>query len=133
VGKGVENMCLVSHKKVRKTQGFGWKLYEERGGVLYSTECAPYEEQEVPRLVGKWLRARADSPFWGYKPGFHIFKWKKDALLIQKEGETFFHEPSALRKVEYRKARLVGPVSWSFGASIITPTIVADEVRIGKR
>lgn len=119
-------MCLTKQSWVRKKEGFGWKVFAQRksNGKLYSTDCVPKGEQKKSRPVGKWITSKPCKVFVEYIVGFHIFKRRKDAKFIC--SKYYGH---VVRKVQYREARIKGPVTWRWDW-YVTPTIVADGIKI---
>ena len=121
-------MCLTKWTRVRKTEGFGWKIFAQKGGKLYSTDCAPPMEQKHPRPLGKWITATVYKSVLKYVVGFHIFKKRKDARYV---CAYYSNKNYVVCKVHYRKARFLGPVIWSLGwESRETLAIVADKIKI---
>jgi hypothetical protein len=102
-------MCLkqVYEEKPKRTFGIGWKIFVLDGRQL-SGSCTT--GNYVPN---KWYKARyqlggtngpgtAFQNKYTYPMGFHIFRFRKDAVLAAK----FFREQ--LRKVRYRGAHTLG-------------------------
>lgn len=130
-------MCFVTARKPRKTEGFGWKVYIEEGNRLFSTNCAPSEEQGRVRVVNKWLRAKVNTEDFRdlskkYKTGWTIFEKKSDAIKIR--DSSFDRSIKyVLRKVQYKNADLLGTVRWAMGYStpdLTTKTRQARYIKI---
>ncbi len=77
-------MCLdtvTSTTRDRKREGFGWKVFNPCGGVLYGeffgvNGC--HNQKDSPFRKGVWLKSK-DNHREEYPLGFHIFKTRADA------------------------------------------------------
>lgn len=120
-------MCLKQvHGKPEKTFGVGWKIFVLEGRRL-SGSCT--SGIYVP---GKWYKAtyRSDTVSgigpgginnrYTYPMGFHIFRFRKDALVAAK----FFREQ--LRKVRYRGAHTLGMGDHPYAGE----QVIADEMMV---
>ena len=75
-------MCLDTVDAENRKVKYGYKVYHERDGNLYSE----FQSNGTPHIIGKWI---TDTPyvknlkttFWsnGYPSGFHVFTSKKAA------------------------------------------------------
>ena len=114
-------MCLdrVTNKNLKKTSGFGWKVFSVKGKNLHS-ECYA---RTKPRKQGIWLRAKRFRTR-DYITGFHVFKNKRGAKEWLRIIEEYFPgDAHAIRKVEYRSAHTEGSL-------VGMPVVVAAEMKI---
>lgn len=106
-------MCLDSITKTGLVKsGYGWKLFNERNGSLYSLI---YDDKSLPR--NRWLKAKRRvveiSDYAEYTAGFHIFTNKKATR----------DWTGVIYKVKYRKGHTLGK---QYGDNVM----VADEMLI---
>ncbi len=74
-------MCLDTiDKEIKKTKGFGWKVFEERARGLHPAFFdLPYSK---PFKVNVWVtETRNTLRINGYDAGFHVFEKEADANL----------------------------------------------------
>ena len=101
-------MCLRSvrySKSVQQAQEnptifIGWKVmrYNEATGAYYT----PMVRKFQCYIKNKWYTAK-DNGFWsisGYKPGFHVFRDKVDAVQYQRNMDLY--DVFKVIQVEYR-------------------------------
>ena len=113
-------MCLDTvDKEIKKTKGFGWKVFDKENGEL----CASIQNSG-PYPIGKWIEDEREGTlcFGTYPTGFHI--WVTEA------GATpWYHPPwNTLRKVEFADVVATGRQGYTRRASHVV--IVARKIKI---
>lgn len=120
-------MCLdtISKRKPAKT-GFGWKVFIRHANPDFVVSSCIYKRYPV----GAWLEAEkveVSTEFGSatYITGFHIFKTLKAARAYK----SWFPQ-EAIRRVQYRRARLSGTgSSWPSGSGS-DRQVIADSMKI---
>lgn len=127
-------MCFTKARAPKKTEGFGWKIFVMRAGILYSTNCAPLVEQSMPRCYGEWLSATRNTAEMlegskPYKTGWTVFENQAEAEYIIRIISLPIDGVHVIRRVEYKHATLVGKVKWCWNA-YETKVRQAEQIRI---
>lgn len=116
-------MCLFNTKPISKKKGKGYKVFgRNSAGYLLGDYSRTF------RPINQWLHEKDYRPLsiglmgsLTYRPGFHIFIRKKDAIYW-----ASFFTYSVVRKVKYRNAFVGGEFSGK-------ECVVATEIKIKKK
>lgn len=132
-------MCLIDYRKTKEDEysGVGYKIFckNSNGGII--GEYGPAAMK--PRPVSKWLymskfqlteKEKKSSIFGSffsfikYKPGWHVYLTKPQLVDSQ----------YSIRKVKYRKGRLIGYSTNYRGIDVQSlPAVVADKIFIERK
>ena len=121
-------MCIVNPVKIpeeSKKSGFGYKVFEERDGKLYS----PITRTKMSRT--KWNTAERPICIEEKDFGFHIFFTNMCAYIYKDLVDFLIMDgrKTLVKKVEYKKATVTGITTTVCGS---LPTVVAKKMRICK-
>lgn len=124
-------MCLATITKTGLNQsGYGWKRFGIKKTGLHSV----YQDDILPKTkINRWLQAVKiqcdtdnNSNKETYMTGFHIFIKKVDAQNII----TFSPFTTTVKRVKYRKGRILGENYITYTDQPTGACIVADEMLI---
>lgn len=129
-------MCLIDYRKTTEEErsGVGYKIFRKTSNRRLAGEFGSIRDKKILRPVGKWLGKDgfAASPGLSlgsyysrveYKPGWHVYLERPNL----KDHHIF-----SVRKIKYRKARLIGKcLNWKSFTHI--KSVVADEIFIERK
>ena len=96
-------MCLSRVEKFKVHRYYGWKVFRRS----YYDLINPYYYHLIK--INKWLTSMADSiEYYDYPKGFHIFKNKKDAEVLQSKLNILSVKNYIIKKVQFTEVLATG-------------------------